>query len=106
MQDFWDEDLTPEETEALLDRAAAHIRKRRLETPAILALEMHKPLSGIASHAAIALAPFAAPFLGFDAVRDISRLLRDRANVERLVQRLECPVEGAEANGERWDSST
>lgn len=89
---FWDEELSPEETERLLDKAAEQIRKRRMEAPAILALEMHKPLSGVASHAMVAFAPFAIPFFGYDNIHDMSRLLKDRQNVERLIQRLECPV--------------
>lgn len=93
MMDFWENDLTPEETETLLDKAAHEIRKRRMEGPAILALEMHKPLASIASHAMLAFAPFSVPFFGYDKVNDLSRLLKDRNNVERLIQRLECPVE-------------
>ena len=92
MNDFWDEDLTQEETDRLLDKAAHEIRKRRMETPAILALEMHKPLSGIASHAVVAFSPFMIPFFGYDGVHDMSRLLKDRRNVELLIQRLECPT--------------
>ena len=92
MNGFWEEELTSEETERLLDKAAESIRKRKLEGPAILALEMHKPLAGIASHAAVAMAPFVVPFFGFDRVNDYSRLLKDRQNVERLIQRLECPL--------------
>jgi hypothetical protein len=92
MSQFWDEELTPEETDRLLDKAAEQIRKRRLEAPAILALEMHKPLSGIASHAVVAFSPFMIPFFGYDGVHDMSRLLKDRRNVELLIQRLECPT--------------
>ena len=92
MNDFWDEELTQEETDRLLDKAAHEIRKRRMETPAILALEMHKPLTGIASHAVVAFSPFMIPFFGYDGVHDMSRLLKDRRNVERLIQRLESPA--------------
>ena len=90
MTDLWDSDLSEEETEALLDRAEKEIRRRRLETPAILALEMHKPLAGLGSGALVVFAPFAAPLFGADNVRDLSRLLRKKHNVERLIQRLEC----------------
>jgi len=97
---FWEEELTPEETERLLDKAAEQIRKRKMEGPAILALEMHKPLAGVAAHAMVAIAPFAVPFFGFEGVNDFSRLLKDRQNVERLIQRLECPLktEASEAD--------
>ncbi|RYG26842.1 hypothetical protein EON82_01765 [bacterium] len=93
MNGFWDEELTPEETDQLLDKAAAEIRKRRMEAPAIIALEMHKPLASIASHAVVAFSPFMIPFFGYDGVHDMSRLLKDRRNVESLIQRLECSAE-------------
>ncbi len=90
MTELWDEDLSEDETDALLDKAAHEIRKRRLETPAIMALELHKPLAGLGSSALVVLAPLVGPFFGGDAIRDLSRLLRKRHNVEKLIQRLEC----------------
>ena len=90
MNGEWDEDLSDEETERLLDRAAAEIRRRRLETPAIMALELHRPLANVGANALVVFAPFAVPFFGFDGVRDASRLLRKNGNVEKLIQRLEC----------------
>lgn len=91
MSDFWDEELTPEETDALLDKAEKEIRRRRMETPAIMALEMHKPLANVGAHAMVVFAPFAVPFFGFDGVHNVSRLLRKPENIEKLIQRLECP---------------
>ncbi len=88
MFDLWKEPLTEEERNQLLDRAAQEIQKRKMETPAILFLEMHKPLSYVASHAALAFAPFLVPFLGFDNLNNYSRLLSERENVERLILRL------------------
>lgn len=90
MTDAWDDSLTEEETVALLDKAEKEIRKRRMETPAIMALELHKPLANVGANALVVFAPFAVPFFGYDGVKDISRLLRDRDNIERLIQRLEC----------------
>ncbi len=91
MADFWEEDLTEEETERLLDKAEKEIRRRRMETPAIIALELHKPLANVGANALVVMAPFAVPFLGYDGVHDLSRLLRKRDNIERLIQRLESP---------------
>ena len=91
MKDFWEEELSEDETERLLDKAATEIRKRRLETPAIMALELHKPLANLGANALVVFAPFAVPFFGYDGVHDVSRLLQNRANVERLIQRLESP---------------
>lgn len=91
MSEFWDEEITEEETERLLDKAEREIRKRRMETPAIMALELHKPLANVGANALVVFAPFAVPFLGYDGVHDLSRLLRNKDNIEKLIQRLECP---------------
>ena len=93
MRDFWDEELTEDETETLLRKAAQEISKRKMNTPAILALEMHKPLAYVGGNAAVAMAPFMVPFLGFDAVNNYSRLLSKRENLERLIVMLEEPTE-------------
>ena len=87
----WDEELTEEEVEKILDKVEKEIRRRRMETPAIMALELHKPLANVGANALVVLAPFAVPFVGYDNIRDVSRLLRKRDNIEKLIQRLECP---------------
>ncbi len=89
MFEYWDNELTPEETERLLDKAAAEVRKRKLQVPAILALEMHKPLAYVAGTAATVFAPFLVPMLGYDTVHDYTRVLSKRANIETLLRKLE-----------------
>ena len=86
---MWDQALTEEEKENLLQKVAKEITRRKLETPAILFLEMHKPLAGVVGHAAIAFSPFIMPFLGFKSVDEYSQFFSDRQNVERLIQALE-----------------
>jgi len=89
MFDLWKDPLTEEKREELLDRAAHEIAKRKLEVAAILVLEMHKPLAYVGSQALIAFSPFLIPFVGFDNLNNYSMLLSERANIERLIQRLE-----------------
>ncbi len=88
MDDF-DAELTPERRDEIIDKVAEQIVKRGLETPAILFLEMNKPVSFIASQGMVALSPFVAPFVGFDKVRLASRLFESRDNVELLERRIE-----------------
>jgi hypothetical protein len=88
-QALWTEDLGPQETEALLAKLAAEIRRRRLEAPAILLLETHAPFSRILGNAMIVFTPFLAPLIGIDNVHNASRLLMERSNVEDLIARLE-----------------
>ncbi|HJP83420.1 MAG TPA: hypothetical protein VJ835_07935 [Fimbriimonadaceae bacterium] len=89
MLEFWKDDLTNDEEEALIEKAAAEIEKRKLEVPAVVLLESHKPLAFIGSQSAIAFAPFLAPFLGFEFVNNYSRLFAKRENVEKLLVRIE-----------------
>jgi hypothetical protein len=89
MFDLWKEDLTEEEREQLLDKAAHEILKRKMEMPAVMFLEMHKPLANVGAHAMLAFSPFLVPFVGFDNLNNYSRLLAERGNVERLMQKLE-----------------
>lgn len=88
-QELWAEELTEEQTTALIEKAATWVVRRGLEVPAILALEMHKPLAHVGASVAVVGAPFAIPFLGFDRFNDATRLFSKRANVERLIQRIE-----------------
>jgi len=83
------EPLTDTERDEMIEKIALNIHRRGLETPAILFLEMHKPLSFFASQTLIVTSPLIAPIVGFDRVSSASRLLESRDNVELLIQRLE-----------------
>ena len=88
-QQLWTEELTEEQELEMIQKAAHEIRKRKMEMPAILLLEMHKPLHFLASQATIVFSPFLVPFVGFDNVNDYSRLLAKRDNIERLLDELD-----------------
>lgn len=96
MLQMWDKALTAAERDEIIQKTAAFVKKQGVRTPAVLFLEMHKPLSGIAAHAAIAFAPFIMPFLGFSRVDKYSRFFADRENVERLICEIENPTEPEE----------
>jgi len=86
---MWSSDLTEEETEALIEKAANEVARRKLQTPAILFLEMHKPLAYVGASASLVFAPFAVPFLGYEFINNYSRLFAKRENVERLISKIE-----------------
>jgi hypothetical protein len=98
---MWETDLTEEEAQVLLDKAAAEILKRKMTVPAILMLEMHKPFARLGSQASIVFSPFLVPFLGFDNVNNYSRLMGRPGAVEELMQRLE---KGSDKNKGTEDS--
>lgn len=83
------EPLPEEERDAMIEKIAMDIHRRGLETPAILFLEMHKPLSFFASQTLIVTTPLIAPIVGFDRVRNAANLLESRDNVELLIRRIE-----------------
>lgn len=85
---LWDEPLAPEEREKLLDDIARAVTRRGLETPALFALEMHRPFAFLASQGLIVSAPLLAPLLGLDRMQNAARLLREPDAVEALIQRI------------------
>ena len=96
----WGDPLGPEESEQLLDRITSEVTRRRLEVPAIMALEMHKPIFGYVTGMGIVFAPFLAPLLGPDSYRDLSRLFMNRENVEQLITRIEQAAQDRRRGGE------
>ncbi len=85
----WDQELAPDERDEIIGRIARAISRRRMEMPAVLFLEMHKPLSFVASQALIAGSPFLAPVVGLNNLRGAVKLLERRENVELLIRRIE-----------------
>ena len=85
----WDEELSPKERAALIERAARGIVARGLQTPAILALEMHKPLAFVASQTMIVATPLLGPLIGIDRMQQWGRLLAAPGAVEELLARIE-----------------
>jgi hypothetical protein len=81
--------LTDEEVNSKLDAAAKEVIGRRMESAAIMFLEMHKPLSYLASQSIIVGMPFLGPLFGHQKLADLSKLLADSANVEKLIIRIE-----------------
>ena len=85
----WEDELSDQERDAILERIAQGIVSRGMAAPAVLFLEINKPLSFVASQSLIVLTPFLAPFVGIENVHRYSRLLEKRENVERLIERIE-----------------
>jgi len=83
------EELSPEERDRMIEELAHKIVDRRLETPAILFLEMHKPVTFLASQSVLVASPFLVPLFGRDGVRRYSQLFSAQENVELLIRRIE-----------------
>lgn len=77
-----------------IDRLLDAIVERRLETPAIMFLELHRPLGGLLAQSAVLSWPLLAPLLGLDRYRQLCALLEDRNAVALLLDRLEARARG------------
>ena len=86
----WNTPLTEQERDEMLGKAAAIIRKWRLEVPAILFLESTAPLGHVAGQGLVAFSPFAAPLFpgGLQQVQKLHTLLEQPENLQRLIDLL------------------
>ncbi len=84
--------------EQLLEKAARVVVERGMEVPAILFLEMHKPLASLIGHAIWVTLPVWALFFGVATTNALGALLSNPERVERLIQRIE------ELSAERGES--
>ena len=89
---FWDEELTPEDVDEIVEWTAREIYRYGMETAAILFLDSFKPMSRVgASMGQMFLFPLL-PMFGDGAVvkgDKVFRTFQEHENVERLIQRLE-----------------
>ncbi len=83
----------PERQKELLEKIANQIVKRKLTTPAIMFFESVKPLSFIGSQGMVFLQPFVQAFLNRKEYDEITLMMEERENVEKLL----CEIERQEA---------
>lgn len=88
-EDFDDDQLTPEERDKLINELAQKVVDKRMETPAIMFLEMHKPVTFLASQSMLVASPFLVPLFGAEGVQKYSKLFSSVDNVELLIERIE-----------------
>jgi len=86
--------------EELLEQVAQAVVRRGMEVPAILFLEMHKPLANLLGHAVWMTMPIWALFWGVQRTNALGELLSDPTQIERLIQRIEALSEGKNGSPE------
>ena len=79
---------TAEEQE-LLERLAQAVVKFHMTVPAILFLEMSKPLSFVGNQLLVFFKPMAGVVFNDHEYNKAIKLLEDRENIERLIRRIE-----------------
>ncbi|MBS3937430.1 MAG: hypothetical protein KGZ50_02490 [Peptococcaceae bacterium] len=82
-------EITPERRDEILLAVVQKIEKYDLITPTLFFLQMGKPLSFVTGQALFAVAPFGSLFVKEQLLEELSHLLSDRENVERLMTMLE-----------------
>lgn len=81
--------LEEQRRQDLIDRLARRAAQMHLAAPAILFLEMHKPLAFLGAQIVWLAQPFLCLWWKPGDVHDVACLLEDRASVEALIERLE-----------------
>lgn len=83
-------ETTPEAADHLIERVAKTIHRYGMEVPAVLFLEMSKPISFTAGSLVHAATPFLGTYSENDEVfTDFATLLTDRSLLEKLICRIE-----------------
>jgi hypothetical protein len=83
------EKIDDSQVEELIESLSDFVIERGLEAPAVLFLEMNKPLGFVASQFTIMASPFAALLFGIDKIGQFSKLLSKRESIEELITRIE-----------------
>lgn len=78
-----------EQSEQLLEQLSHRICRWRLALPAIVFLQVTRPLSFIASQTLLLCQPLISAFYEAPQIASYADLLADRANLDRLVAQLE-----------------
>ena len=86
-----------------LQKVATFIVKRRLTAPAVLTLEMCKPLHLIGGQLMIALNPFVQVIFNTTDFQKFALIIEQDQNLERLIQLIEQTSEKDEVGSEKFE---
>ncbi|MEO0094610.1 MAG: hypothetical protein ABIL46_01000 [candidate division WOR-3 bacterium] len=85
-------EITEERKSFLINKIAQKIVDYRLTTVAIVFLESSKPLTFLGNQLMIFMQPFYRAFFSYQEYEEITAMLEDRNNIERLI----CAIEKLE----------
>ena len=75
--------------EQLIERVAQRLVELRMGIPAVFMLEATRPLSFVASQALIVFEPIVGAIFNIAEYRQFQQMMEDRANIDRLMNRIE-----------------
>ena len=93
----WDTELSDEERDRLIESLVQKVHRYKMESAVIFFLEMHKPLTYVASQSMLLGSGFLAPLFGPENVQKYSKLFETRENVELLIRSIEARYTLSEA---------
>ena len=93
----WDADLSDTERDRLIESLVQKVHRYKMESAVIFFLEMHKPLTYVASQSMLLGSGFLAPLFGPDNVQKYAKLFETRENVELLIRSIEARYALSEA---------
>lgn len=79
---------TPRQAE-VIDRLCREVVRRRLTTPALMLLEMSRPLNFVTAQAIHFFDPMVAAVTDADGHREFARFLEHRGSIDHLARRIE-----------------
>lgn len=82
-------ELSEAQRAALVEDLARRVVARRLEVPAVLFLEMHKPIAFLGSQVLAVAAPILGALFGYANLQRLALFFQSPENVEALIQRIE-----------------
>ncbi len=83
-----------ERTADIVDRVCRSIVKRGMSTPALMALEMSRPLNFVAAQAMHIVQPAAELVLDTESFKQFALFLEQRGSIEYLCDRLQAHADG------------
>lgn len=90
-----------ESQRALIEKLCAEIVRRKLTTPALLVLEMHRPFHYLSAQVLHFFQPFASVVMDAEEYKEFTSFLEQRGSIDYFVNRLEAleelgknPVDG------------
>ena len=91
------EPISQLQLERFIDQLAEQVVRRKLETPALMFLEMHLPITSIAHTSTLFFQPLLGPVFGAERFHTLSQFLSERKNVDALIQRIKSMSEATQA---------
>ena len=95
--------VVDDRTRDIVERLAREIVRRRMTTPALLALEMGRPLNYIGSQAMVFLQPIVSVLFDTDGYEAFAKFMEQRKSVDYLCDRIEQAEADAIARDEGED---